>query len=152
VIARNLTVSNSSSGISAVRMKLSSVVSTGNELGIDAYTLRADDTDASGNTGSGVRAVRVGGIGLTTNDNGLDGVIATAARLRNFTALGNGRWGLWSRARATLIDATLTGNSSGDVATALRPRLRNTTCETSVVADPQAINASLGTWGVCLND
>jgi hypothetical protein len=153
VIARNLTVSGSGSGISAVRMKLMGVVSTGNGLGIDAYTLRADDTEVRGNTGTGVRAVRLGGVGLTTSSNGVDGVIAIAgARLRNFTALGNGRWGLWSGARATLSDATLTGNTSGDVATAIRPRLLNTVCETSVVADPQAINSSLGTWGVCLND
>jgi hypothetical protein len=67
---------------------------------------------------------------------------------KRVTATGNGS-GLVSGGTLTVVDSSVTGSTSADIASVRRPRLRNVTCETSV-----QILQSLPEppWSVCSND
>jgi hypothetical protein len=106
--------------------------------GIVGYRqVRVDDSVLLGNSGSGVRSERVVIRGSVVTGNGNFGAFGGLNRrvvLRDSQVVGNG-----------LADDCTLGAPCADVASGRKPRLRNSTCDTSW--DPSG-----GAWDVCVND
>lgn len=142
-------------------LSLQNVTVTGSRFdGIRATKVVARDVTSSGNgvgdfgwgiIGSG----GVKGRNLIVSDNGAEGVSASSGKvtLRDSQVTGNASCGVIglgiSRGALTIIRSTVTGNGAqgcADVVSQIKPRVRNSTCGTSL--DAQA----LAPWGVCAND
>jgi hypothetical protein len=103
--------------------------------------------DTSDNGTVGIATDKLKGYNLTANNTGVAGFYGTRISVKGLVATGNGD-GAVRAIRATVRDATLTGNTPYDISTKRRPRVRNTTCGVSQVL------GGLGgqTWGVCSDD
>jgi hypothetical protein len=94
---------------------------------------------------------RVDGHDVTVTNNLNDGIFTFGKlALRDAEVIGNGYDGVAGLA-VKLIDSTVTGNATdpdaaGDVVSQLPPRIKNSTCGTSVDSTTQ------GSWGVCAGD
>jgi len=85
---------------------------------------------------------------VTGSGNGALALARKKMTAKGVTATGNGV-GLASGGTLTVVDSSITGSTSADIASVRRPRLRNVTCETSV----QILqNMPEPPWGVCSND
>ncbi len=115
-------------------------------IGIQTFRLlRATGLTVTGNAGFGVateRTVRIDGAEISNN--GGDGIAARRVKASSLTATGNGNYGVFAERNARLTDSMLTGNTDGDLFSARKPRLDNTTCGTS--------DGPNGPWGVCTGD
>jgi len=145
-------------GISALSKTVVRNVSIrGNRCGISSYyefTVTLEGVQVTENTddgvstaGSGPGGGRIKAEDTTVSNNGGTGILSPSIVTgRSLTVVGNGAGGV-SGKRVSLVDSTLSGNGpGGDVRSPTRPRLRGSSCETSVNS------ADGSTWGVCSLD
>ena len=75
-----------------------------------------------------------------------NGLIANGhVKVTNLTVTGSS-FGVWSGGGLQLTDASVTGSTSVDISSRGKPKLVNTTCDTSRKV------GTATTWGVCAND
>jgi hypothetical protein len=126
--------------------------------GIWATKVIARSVTVSGSGSAGFLGYGIVGLGgvdgrdVTVTDNLNDGVFTAAGKLtlHNAQVTGNGYDGVAGFA-VKLVGSTVTGNATdpdadGDVVSQLPPRVKNSTCGTSVDTNTQ------GSWGVCAGD
>jgi hypothetical protein len=116
-------------------------------------TVRATNVVATGNGGTGIYAKLKAVIAksCTSSGNGNHGIDGYPVRAVALNVQGNGGMGIVSAKTLSVRDSTVTGNGvafeGADVASARRPRVRNTTCDYS-----RDIGAGANNWGVCAAD
>jgi hypothetical protein len=142
LIATDVAIEDTGSGIHAMKMTLTNV-------------------SVSGTLDFGIYAPKAGavfGTNVVVNDSARGGIVAGKVRIRNLTATGNGTGSFGADGggvyadQIKLVDSTVTGNlelgAPADLLAARRPKLVNTVCEHSV--DTQSPTDE--PWGVCAND
>ena len=127
-------------GIGGFKLDVHDVTVTGSAVGIDAYAKgRLEDIVVDGGSDDGVRAaqqVKIERATITNNDG--NGIASAKITIRDSTVTGN----------AAGASCAASPGTCGDLASARRPRVKNTVCGTSVGTDP----AGPATWGVCSLD
>jgi hypothetical protein len=150
MVLRNLSLHDLQSGVAAGGLVLASdvTVSSCSSEGFVVRRLVVDNVTVSGNFSAGIRSlVGITGSNLTVNDNEI-GIGTGRLRVRNLVATGNDE-GIEASV-ATLRDSNVTGNTTFDVGTRLRPpRLINTACDRSENLETVPLGDS---WGVCALD
>ncbi len=109
------------------------------------------------NTGRGVDTARkIVATNVTVTQNRIDGLNGDLIKISNSTVTGNGIFGLSGSVNAT--DSNITGNGispecadtrCADIASPRRPRLKNTTCDTTYASVDTSTTCAGRHWCVC---
>jgi len=126
---KNVTVSDTGLGIGTLRLKAEHVVATDNDTGIAAGLMKLNTVTVTGSSNKGISAggLRAKAISVSGNE---FGVFALRTRIQ---------------------DSDVTGNVT-DVASFNAPKMKDTTCDTSMILAGGFPFVTPDTWGVCASD